>query len=66
MLHPKVSGLLCQAKLDTILKHPDHPFYLLIGFTITKGGVVVDDAQPFTEPCKAACKVGTVIYLDVA
>ena len=48
--------------LNAILKHPDHLFYLLIGFAIANGDVVVDDAQPFVEPCKAAHKLGTIIY----
>ena len=40
--------------LDTILKHPNCLFYLPIGFTIANGDVVIDDAQPFTDLCKAA------------
>ena len=66
MVHPKGCGLLCQAVLDIIPKHPNHLFYLPIGTTIATGDVVVDDAQPFTESCKAAHKLGTVVCLDVA
>ena len=65
MVHPKGYGLLCQAMLDTILKCPYCLFYLPVGFTITNGNVVVDNAQPFTELCKAACRLGEVVYLDV-
>ena len=48
--------------LETIFKHPDHPFYLPIEFTIANGDVVVDN----TQPCKAAHKLGTIICPDVA
>ena len=51
--------------LDTILKCPDCLFYLPIGFTVANGDMVMDDAQPFTEPCKAAHKLGAVICVDV-
>ena len=53
MVPPERCRLLHQVMLDTILKHPDHPFYLPIGFTIAKGDVVVDNTQPFTELCEA-------------
>ena len=39
---------------DTILEHPDCPFYLPIGLTVANSDVVMDDAQPFAEPYKAA------------
>ena len=65
MAHPKGCWLLCQAMPDTILKHPDHPFYLPVGFTIANGDVVMDDAQPFTEPCKADFKLGAIISPDI-
>ena len=44
MFHLKGCGLLYQAALDTISKCPDHLFYLLIGFAIANGNVVMDDA----------------------
>ena len=65
MVCPKGCGLLCQAALDTILKCHDCPFYLPIGFTVANGDVVMGNAQPFTELCKATCKLSTVICLDV-
>ena len=65
MVHPEGCGLLGQAMPDTILEHPDHPFYLPIGLTVANGDVVMDNAQPFIEPCKAACKLGTVVGLDI-
>ena len=65
MIHPKGCGHLGQAASDTILEHPDHPFYLPIGFTIANGDVVINDAQPFIEPCKAARKLGTIVGLDI-
>ena len=52
--------------LDTILEHPDHPFYLPIGLTVANGDVVMDDAQPFAELCKVAPKLSTIFGLDVA
>ena len=66
MVHPKGCGLFGQAAPDTILKHPDHPFYLPIGLTVANGDMVIDDTQPFAEPCKTAHKLGTVVGLDVA
>ena len=65
MFHPKGCGPIGQAALDKILKHPDYPFYLTVGFTVANTNVVMDDAQPFTELCKAGHKLGTAIYLDV-
>ena len=65
MVSPKRCGLLCQAMLDAILKHPDHPFYLLIGFTVANGNLVVDDAQPFADPCEAAHKLSAIVCLDI-
>ena len=50
----------------TILKHPDYSFYLLVGFTVSKSDVVLDNAQLFTEPYEAAHKLSTVVYLDIA
>ena len=66
MVCPKSCRLLYQATPDTILKHPNHPFYLPVGFTVANGDVVVDNAQPFTEPCEAARKFSTIVCLDVA
>ena len=65
MVCPKGCRLLCQATSDTILKHPDHLLYLPVGLTVANGDVVMDDAQPFTEPCKAAHKLSTVISPDI-
>ena len=66
MVCPKGCRCLGQAMPDTILEPPDHPFYLPIGLTVANGDVVMDNAQPFTEPCKAACKLGAIVGLDVA
>ena len=66
MVCPSGCGLLCQAALDTILKSPDCPFYLPVGFTIANGDVVMDDTQPFTETYKAAHKLATIYCPDVA
>ena len=66
MVHPKGCGHLGQAMPDTILEHPDHLFYLPIGLTVANGDVVMDNAQPFAELCKAAHKLGTIVGLDVA
>ena len=52
--------------LDTILNHPDHPFYLPVGLTVTNGDVVMDNAQPFAELYKAAHKLGTIVSPDIA
>ena len=65
MICLKGCGCLGQAMLDTILEHPDHPFYLFIGLTVANGDVVMDDAQPFTELCKAAQKLGAIVGPDI-
>ena len=65
MVCPEGRGLLHQAALDAILKFPDCLFYLPVGFAIANSDVVVNDAQPFAEPCKAAHKLGTIIYPDI-
>ena len=51
---------------DTILERPDHPFYLPTGLTVANGYVVMDNAQPFAEPCKAAHKLSPIIGPDIA
>ena len=51
---------------DTILKYPDCLFYLPVGLTVANGDVMMDDAKPFTEPCKTAHKLGTIVSLDIA
>ena len=48
-----------------ILERPDHPFYLPIGLTIANGDVVMDNARPFSEPCKAASKLSAIVGPDV-
>ena len=65
MVCPKGCCYLGQAVLDTILKHPDCPFYLPFGLTIANSNVVMDNTQPFVEPCKAAHKLGAIVGLDV-
>ena len=50
---------------DAIFKHPDRPFDLPIGFAIANGDVVMNNDQPFTEPSKAAHKLGTIVCPDV-
>ena len=65
MVYSKDCGLLRQAMPDTILKCLDCQFYLPIGFTIAYSDVVVDDTQCFTEPCKAAHKLGTIVCVDI-
>ena len=65
MVYSEGYRLLYEATPHTIPKHPDHPFYLPIGFTVTNGDVVVDDTQLLAELCKAAHKLGTVICPDV-
>ena len=65
MVHPKGCGRLGQAVLDTILEHPDCLFYLPIGLTVANGDVVMDNAQPFAEPCKAACKLSAIVGPDI-
>ena len=64
MVHPKGCGHLGQAMPDTILERPDHPFYLPIGLTVANNDVVMDDAQPFAEPCKATHKLSAIVCLD--
>ena len=66
MVCPERCGLLHQAMLDAILKHPDCLFYLPIGFTIANGNMVVDDGQHFVDPCKAVHKLGAIVCLDIA
>ena len=66
MVYPKGYRLLCQAMLDTILKYCYHPFYLPVGCTFDNGDMVMDNTRPFTEMCKAARKLGTIICPDVA
>ena len=65
MVHPKGCRCLGQAMPDTILECPDHPFYLPVGLTVANSDVVMDDAQPFTEPCKAAHKLGAIVSPDI-
>ena len=55
-----------QAALDTILEHPDHPFHLPIGLTVANSDVVMDNAQPYAQLCKAAYKCSTIVGLDIA
>ena len=62
----KVTGHLGQARPDTILEHPDHLFYLPIGLTVANGDVVMDNAQPFAQLCKAAHKLSAIVSPDVA
>ena len=66
MVHPKGCGCIGQAMPDTILEYPNQPVYLPIGLTVAKGDVVRDNAQPFSELCKAARKLGAIVSLDVA
>ena len=65
MVHPKGCGHFGQAMPDTILEHPDCPFNLPTGLTIANGDVVIDNAQPFAQLCKAACKLSAIVGLDV-
>ena len=51
MAYLKRCKLLHQATPDAVLQHPDHPLYLPFGFAIVNGDVVMDNAQPFAEPC---------------
>ena len=66
MVCPKGCRLFGQATPDTILKHPDCLFYLPIGITIANVDVVMDNAQLFTAPRKAARKLGAIISPNVA
>ena len=65
MVHPKGCRRLGQATPDTILEHPDCPFYLPVGLTVANSDVVMDNAQHFTELCKAAHKLGTIVGPNV-
>ena len=65
MAYSKRRRLFCQAVPDTILKHPDHLLYLPVGFAVANGNAVMDDAQPFTELCEAAHKLGVIVCPDV-
>ena len=65
MVHSKGCRLFGQAMPDTILERPDCLFYLPIGLTVANGEVVIDDAKPFAEPCKAARKLSAIVSLDV-
>ena len=65
MVHPKGCRRLGQAMLDTILEHPDCPFYLPIGLTVANSDVVMDDAQPFAQLCKAAQKLSAIVSPDI-
>ena len=65
MVRPKICGLFCQAMPDTMLKHHNYSLYLPIGFTVANSDVVVDNAQPFLEPCKASHKLGAIVCPDV-
>ena len=66
MVHPKGCGCFGQATPDIILGCPDCPFYLPIALTVANGDVVMDHAQPFAQPCKAAHKLRTIVGLDIA
>ena len=66
MVHPKGCWLLHQAVMDAILNHPDCLLYLPVGFAAANGDVVVDNAKPLAEPCKAVCKFSTIVCLDIA
>ena len=65
MVCSKGCGCLGQAMPDTIPEYPDHLFYLPVGLTVANGDVVMDDAQPFTKPCKAAHKLSTIVGPDI-
>ena len=65
MVHPKGRRRLGQAMPDTILEHPDCPFYLPISLTVANGNVVMDDTKPFVESCKAAHKLSAIVSPDV-
>ena len=63
MVCPKGCGHFGQAMPDTILEHPDRPFYLPIGLTIANSDVVMNNAQPFAQPCKAAHKLSAIVMV---
>ena len=65
MVCPEGCGCLGQATPDTILEHPDHPFDLPVGLTVTNGDVVVDDTKTFAQLCKASRKLSAIISPDV-
>ena len=65
MVCPEGCGHLGQAAPDTILKHPDRPFNLPVGLTVTNGDVVMDDTKTFAQLCKAARKLSAIVSLDV-
>ena len=52
-------------RAKVILKRSDCPFYLPVGFPVANSDVLVEDAQPFAEPCKAARNLGIAICPDV-
>ena len=49
MVCPEGCRLFHQAMPDAIVKYPDCPLYLPVGFAVANGDVVVDDAQPLAE-----------------
>ena len=65
MVYPKGCRCLGQAALDTILECPDRLFYLPIGLTVANSDVVMDDAQPFAQLCKAARKLSAIVGPDI-
>ena len=65
MIYPEGFGPLYQATSGAILKYSDRLLYLPIGFAVANGDVVVDNAQPFSELCKAAHKLSTIICPDL-
>ena len=65
MVHLKGCGCLGQATPDTILERPNRPFYLPIGLTVSNSDVVIDNAQTFEQPCKAAHKLCAIVGLDI-
>ena len=66
MVCPEGCGHLGQAMPDTILQHPDRPFELPVGLTVTSSDVVMDDTKTFAKLCKAARKLSTIVGPDVA
>ena len=65
MVYPERCRLLHQVTPDAILKHPNCPLYLPVGFAVANSYAVVNDAQPFAELCEAAHKLGDIICPDV-
>ena len=43
MVCPEGAGLLHQTAMDAVLQHSDCPLYLLLGFAIANGDVVMDN-----------------------